>query len=95
MAFDRSVLFVSFVIVQFREVLPPIIDPGLDLFFHSLLGGFVKPANRPEVILRHKMPRKIVRVFVPLTVAEFVCAGIVGVLEMTRDGNCFSRSNLV
>ena len=34
------------------------------------------------------------RVFVPLTVAEFVCAGIVGVLEMTRDGNCFSRSNI-
>ena len=60
LAADMSVLFVPLVIAQFREVLPPIIAPGLDLFFHTLLGGFVKPANRPEVILRHKVPRKIV-----------------------------------
>ena len=40
------------------------------------------------------MPRKIVRVFVPLTVAEFFCAGVVGVLEVARDRNRFPRSNI-
>ena len=44
----RASLFVpgSF-IVQLREMLPPIIDPGLDLLFHALFGWFVKPALGP------------------------------------------------
>ena len=48
----------------------------------------------PEVILRHKVPRKIVRVFVPLAMAKFLRAGVMGVLEVARDWNCFTRSHI-
>ena len=69
-------------------MLPPIIDPGLDLLFHALLGWFIKPALGPEVILRDEVPREIVRVLVSLAVAQFLCTGVMRILQVAwyRDG---------
>ena len=75
-------------------MLPPIIDPRLDLLLRSLLGRFVKPARGSEVILRNEVPREVVRVFVSFAVAKFRGSGIMGVLKVGRNGNCFAGPNI-
>src|ERR1044071_4601218 len=81
----------SRVVFGFGELCAPFLNAFFDFVFGSLIARLIIFSGGAEVILGNKVFRKIMRIFVALSMSKAFCALVVGVPQMLRDGQRASR----